>query len=58
MSYATKPFSNRIAVVFDFDETLIPSANYQPDSELMRSLILSIECISKKIALLQLSVGQ
>ena len=24
MSYATQPLSKRIAVVFDFDETLIP----------------------------------
>ena len=36
---------------------LVP-ANYDRDSELMRSLILSIECISKQIALLQLSIGE
>ena len=36
---------------------LVP-ANYNQNSELMRSLILSIECISKQIALLQLSVGE
>ena len=36
---------------------LVP-ANYSPDSELMRSLTLSIECICKRIALLQLSVGE
>ena len=36
---------------------LVP-ANYDQDSELMRSLILGIECISKQIALLQLSVGE
>lgn len=36
---------------------LVP-ANYNSDSELMRSLILSIECIGKQIALLQLSVGE
>ncbi|BAZ44250.1 hypothetical protein NIES4102_12580 [Chondrocystis sp. NIES-4102] len=36
---------------------LVP-ANYHQDSELMRSLILGIECISKQIALLQLSVRE
>ncbi|MCC0179795.1 haloacid dehalogenase-like hydrolase [Waterburya agarophytonicola K14] len=36
---------------------LVP-ANYKQNSELMRSLILSIECISKQIALLHLSVGE
>ena len=36
---------------------LVP-ANYNQDSELMRSLVLGIECISKQIALLQLSVGE
>ncbi|GAB4544873.1 MAG: HAD family hydrolase [Pleurocapsa sp.] len=36
---------------------LVP-ANYHRDSELMRSLILAIECIAKQIALLQLSVGE
>lgn len=36
---------------------LVP-ADYHQDSELMRSLILAIECISKQIALLQLSVGE
>lgn len=29
MSYATKPLSNRIAVVFDFDETLIPDDSFK-----------------------------
>ena len=38
--------------------TNLVSANYDRNSELMRSLILSIECISKQIALLQLSVGE
>ena len=36
---------------------LVP-ANYNENSELMRSLILGIECISKQIALLRLSVGE
>jgi len=36
---------------------LVP-ASYNLDSELMRSLILGIESISKQIALLQLSVGE
>jgi len=36
---------------------LVP-ANYNLDSELMRSLILGIESISKQIALLQFSVGE
>lgn len=33
-------------------------AEYQEDSELMRSLTLAIESICKKISLLQLSVGE
>ncbi|MDY6783841.1 MAG: HAD family hydrolase [Cyanobacteriota bacterium] len=36
---------------------LVP-ADYGEDSELMRSLILAVECISKRIALLKLSVGE
>ncbi|MGB3694893.1 MAG: HAD family hydrolase [Spirulinaceae cyanobacterium] len=36
---------------------LVP-ASYEQNSELMRSLILAIECISKQIALRQLSVGE
>lgn len=36
---------------------LVP-AHYGENSELMRSLILGIECICKQIALLQLSVGE
>ena len=33
------------------------SANYQEDSEMMRSLLLAIDCISAKIALRKLSAG-
>ncbi len=29
MNYATKPLSNRIAIVFDFDETLIPDDSFK-----------------------------
>ena len=36
---------------------LVP-ANYQPDSEMTRSLLLAIDCIGKQIALRQLSVGE
>ena len=36
---------------------LVP-ANYQEDSEMMRSLLLAIDCIGNQIALRKLSVGQ
>ncbi|OKH38647.1 hypothetical protein NIES2119_08605 [[Phormidium ambiguum] IAM M-71] len=119
MSLATKPLSNYIAVVFDFDDTLVPDtvdhlleslsidhqefrqqqiqplvnqgwdnimarfyaliaeawsrelgisesqrvvnlapAEYEEDSELMRSLTLAVESMCKQISLAQLSVGE
>ncbi|MEG4808138.1 hypothetical protein QUA82_11365 [Microcoleus sp. F8-D3] len=36
----------------------LASAEYSEDSELMRSLILAVESLAKKISLLELSVGE
>lgn len=40
MSYATKPLSNRLAIVFDFDETLIPEDSF---NILLRDCQLEVE---------------
>lgn len=92
---ATKPVCNRIAIVFNFDDTLasdtfntllsrlgldkgdtakewdqqievsesqrvmnLAPANYQEDSELMRSLTLAVESLCKQLSLRQLSSGE
>ena len=44
MSYATKPLSNRIAVVFDFDETLIPDDSFKI---LLRDCQLDVEAFER-----------
>ncbi len=44
MSYATKPLSNRIAVVFDFDETLIPDDSFKA---LLRDCQLDVEAFER-----------
>lgn len=53
-----KEWQHRDKVTYSQQITNLVPPSYREDSELMRSLVLSIECICKKIALLQLSVGE
>lgn len=57
-SLTAQKWEHREKVTHSQQLTNLVPANYEPNSELMRSLILSIECISKQITLLQLSVGE